>query len=215
MSENMNQWTLLQQVLTLLLGKWPKCLSEKQIVRDAWWRTSNMAAVRRFTISPSCSLQAHACTNSFKMEFFRRNNKAVLDRSSTKGPVRAPTRERKGRKVNFVCWAQTWRNNIHHNVAILMLAIETMATNDWSGVIWGASTGERQRGVCVNAFGDQRQSACAHPPRLWCWDMRNIWAVSLQSYMHTACILCVFWAHASDFLTSRPFLRRLVRSAFE
>jgi len=30
-----------------------------------------------------------------------------------------------------------------------------------------------------------------------------------------ACILCVFRAHASDFVTSRPFLMRLVWSAFE
>jgi len=33
-----------------------------------------------------------------------------------------------------------------------------------------------------------------------------------QSWMHTA---CVFWAHASDFVTSPPFLMRLVWSAFE
>jgi len=33
--------------------------------------------------------------------------------------------------------------------------------------------------------------------------------------MHTVCILCVFWAHASDFVMSRPFLMRLVWSAFE
>jgi len=30
-----------------------------------------------------------------------------------------------------------------------------------------------------------------------------------------ACVLCVFWAHASDFVTSRPFVMRLVWSAFE
>jgi len=35
------------------------------------------------------------------------------------------------------------------------------------------------------------------------------------SCMHTACVLCVFWAHASDFMTLRPFLIRLVWSAFE
>jgi len=35
------------------------------------------------------------------------------------------------------------------------------------------------------------------------------------SYMHTACVLCVFWAHASDFVTSRPFVMPLVWSAFE
>jgi len=35
------------------------------------------------------------------------------------------------------------------------------------------------------------------------------------SSMHTVCVLCVFWAHASDFVTSRPFLMRLVWSAFE
>jgi len=33
--------------------------------------------------------------------------------------------------------------------------------------------------------------------------------------MHTAFVLCGFWAHASDFATSRPFLMRLVWSAFE
>jgi len=27
--------------------------------------------------------------------------------------------------------------------------------------------------------------------------------------MHMACVLCVFWAHASDFVTSSPFLMRL------
>ena len=29
------------------------------------------------------------------------------------------------------------------------------------------------------------------------------------SCMHTASVLCVFWAHASDFVTTRPFLMRL------
>jgi len=33
--------------------------------------------------------------------------------------------------------------------------------------------------------------------------------------MHTAWVLFVFWAHESDFVTSRPFLMRLVWSAFE
>jgi len=33
--------------------------------------------------------------------------------------------------------------------------------------------------------------------------------------MHTACVLCVFWTHASDFVTSRPFLMRLLQSAFD
>jgi len=33
--------------------------------------------------------------------------------------------------------------------------------------------------------------------------------------MQTACVLCVFQAHGSDFVTSRPFLMRLVWSAFE
>jgi len=33
--------------------------------------------------------------------------------------------------------------------------------------------------------------------------------------MHKACTRCVLWAHASDFVTSRPILMRLVRSAFE
>jgi len=37
----------------------------------------------------------------------------------------------------------------------------------------------------------------------------------LLSWMHKACVLCVFWAHASDFVTSRPFLMRVVWSAFE
>jgi len=32
------------------------------------------------------------------------------------------------------------------------------------------------------------------------------------SWMHTACVLWVFWAHASDFVTSRRFLMRLVWS---
>ena len=35
------------------------------------------------------------------------------------------------------------------------------------------------------------------------------------SWMHTAYVLCVFWVHASHFVTSRPFLMRLVWSAFE
>ena len=35
------------------------------------------------------------------------------------------------------------------------------------------------------------------------------------SYMHTACVMCVFWAHASDLVTSRRFLMCLVWSAFE
>ena len=32
--------------------------------------------------------------------------------------------------------------------------------------------------------------------------------------MHTAWVLCVFWAHTSDFVTSRPFLMRLLWSVF-
>jgi len=38
---------------------------------------------------------------------------------------------------------------------------------------------------------------------------------SAWSWMHTSCVLCIFWAHASNFVTSRPFLMRLVWSAFE
>jgi len=37
----------------------------------------------------------------------------------------------------------------------------------------------------------------------------------IESYMHTVCVLCALWTHASDFVTSRPSLMRLVWSAFE
>jgi len=36
-----------------------------------------------------------------------------------------------------------------------------------------------------------------------------------ESSMHKIHVLCIFWAHASDFVTSRPFLMRLEWSAFE
>ena len=104
MSENMNQWTLLQQVLTLLLGKWPKCLSEKQIVRDAWWRTSNMAAVRRF-YNKSFLLASSTCLHEFLENGVSSKKQQscfgqILDKKGRLGPQRE--REKDEKSILFV-----------------------------------------------------------------------------------------------------------------
>jgi len=49
--------------------------------------------------------------------------------------------------------------------------------------------------------------------RQWLQNHRWIFKFETLSWMHTTCVLCVSWAHASDFVTSRPFVMRLIWSA--
>jgi len=53
----------------------------------------------------------------------------------------------------------------------------------------------------------------AHPVRGESHNQRN--TTGEVATMHTACVMYVFWAHASDFVMSCHFLMRLVWSAFK